>query len=48
MLIVQVIATTVGGDFGENDKGTDISVRLKVLLRNLPEEAEESHKNWSE
>jgi hypothetical protein len=36
----------MGGDFGENDeRRIDISVHLKAFLRNLSEEAEESHKN---
>jgi hypothetical protein len=36
----------MGGDFfGENyERRPDISVHLKALLRNLPEDAEESHK----
>jgi hypothetical protein len=46
MLIVDVILTTMGGDFGENDeRRTDISVCLKELFRNCLKETEGSLKN---
>jgi hypothetical protein len=49
VLMVHVLLTTMGGDLRENDRRmTDIRVHLKALLRNSHEDAEESHKNWSE